>query len=226
MKLYQKYYTLGVYVDTWGLRNWRMEDKRILGANISLPNVEWEGVIPHTFLGLKIEYQLVNENFNGILNEKYKKEYALESDLKDYNKTTQMDLIQKLTKEYNNTAINKKKWQNKTDENIYKEIDKDYLFFRQGYKDITIPVKQYFKNAVFFNYQAYEKTLKNFIQSEKSNIQDIEGFFGFAPYKSSASHWGKVFNNQYKSSAPLRTSSYDNKESGGKVFQNNQFIGI
>ena len=34
MKLYQKYYTLGVYIDTWG----------------------WgEGVIPHVFLGLKKE---------------------------------------------------------------------------------------------------------------------------------------------------------------------------
>ncbi|RDU59034.1 hypothetical protein [Helicobacter sp. MIT 14-3879] len=52
-----------------------------------------------------------------------------------------------------------------------------------------------------------------------------DGFFGFAPVESSASHWGKVFeNNQYKSSAPLRTSSYDNKESGGKVFENNQYV--
>lgn len=67
-KLYQKYYTLGVYVDTWG----------------------WgEGVIPHVFLGLKKEYQLVNENFKGTLSDELKKKYILESELEKHSKTTQ-----------------------------------------------------------------------------------------------------------------------------------------
>jgi len=89
MKLYQKYYTLGIYVYTWGVN---------------------EGIIPHTFLGLKIEYQLINENFNGELNDELRKKYAIESDLKAYNKMTQIELINKLTQEFENNEANKKKW--------------------------------------------------------------------------------------------------------------------
>lgn len=181
MKLYQKYYTLGVYIDTWG----------------------WgEGVIPHVFLGLKKEYQLIDENFQGTLSDELKKNYILESELEKHSKTTQMQLIENLTQEYKNNDINKEKWKKQTT-----DFDDNYLFFRQGYRDITIQAKEYFKNAIFFHYQAYKRSLINFIQSEKSNIQNIEGFFGFAPYKS----------------APLRTSSYGDKESGGKVFQNNHY---
>ena len=63
----------------------------------------------------------------------------------------------------------------------------------------------------FYHYQAYKEYLAKFIQSNVSNIYDIEGFFGFAPY----------------SSAPLRTSSYGDRERGGKVFQNNhESIGL
>lgn len=47
-------------------------------------------ILKPSFLGLKIEYALINENFNGTLDEKHRKEYALVSDLRDYNKTTQV----------------------------------------------------------------------------------------------------------------------------------------
>ncbi|RDU61419.1 hypothetical protein CQA53_10190, partial [Helicobacter didelphidarum] len=112
-KLYQKYYTLGVYVDTWG---WN------------------EGVIPHVFLGLKVEYQLINENFNGTLDDKSRKQYAVESKLEKHSKTTQMELIEKLTREFKHNEANKEKWIEQKDEAIYEELDEDYLFFRQGYK--------------------------------------------------------------------------------------------
>ena len=70
MKLYQKYYTLGVYIDTWG----------------------WgEGVIPHVFLGLKKEYQLIDENFQGTLSDELKKKYISESKLEKHSKTTEME---------------------------------------------------------------------------------------------------------------------------------------
>lgn len=181
MKLYQKYHTLGVYVDTWGFG---------------------EGVIPHVFLGLKIEYRLVKENFNSILDKKYKKKYATESDVKEYNLITQMQLIEKLTERYMNNDENKKKWLEKTT-----EFDKDYLFFRRGYKDITLEAKAFFNNKQFSNYQEYKGTLVKFIESSESNIAEIEGFFGFAPYKS----------------AILRTSSLGDRERGGKVYQNNHY---
>ena len=181
MKLYQKYYTLGVYVDTWGLK---------------------EGVIPHVFLGLKKEYRLVNENFKGVLNDELKKKYIAESELEKHSKTTQTQFIDSLTQEYENNKINREKWAEKTE-----DFDGSYLFFRQGYKDITFPAKQYFRGKTFDDYQAYKEYLAKFIQSNVSNIYDIEGFFGFAPYDS----------------ALLRTSSYGDKERGGKVFQNNHY---
>ena len=92
-KLYQKYYTLGVYVDTWGLG---------------------EGKIPHVFLGLKKEYQLVNENFKGTLSDELKKKYILESELEKHSKTTQIELINNLTQEYENNETNRKKWTGQT----------------------------------------------------------------------------------------------------------------
>lgn len=180
-KLYQKYYTLGVYVDTWG---WN------------------EGKISHVFLGLKKEYQLVNENFKGTLSDELKKKYIVESELEQHSKTTQIELINNLTQEYENNETNRAKWTGQT-----KVFDENYLFFRRGYKDITLPAKQYFKGKTLYHYQAYKDSLAKFIQSNVSNIYDIEGFFGFAPY----------------SSAPLRTSSYGDRERGGKVFQNNHY---
>lgn len=160
------------------------------------------GSNPHVFLGLKKEYQLIDESFQGTLSDELKKNYILESKLEKHSKTTQMQLIDNFTQKYKNNDTNKKKWKKQTT-----DFDKDYLFFRQGYKDITIQAKEYFQNAIFFHYQAYKRSLIKFIQSEKSNIQNIEGFFGFAPYES----------------APLRTSNYGDKESGGKVFQNNHY---
>ncbi|MWV62132.1 hypothetical protein DCO58_05840 [Helicobacter saguini] len=180
-KLYQKYYTLGVYVDTWGLN---------------------EGAIPHVFLGLKIEYRLIADSFRGILNDEYNKVYVLETQLKSYNKTTQMEFIERLTHDINNDD-NKNKWIKNT-----ALFDNEFLFFTQGYQDITLHVKEYLKSKIFFHYQSYKQSLDKFIQSKTSNIRDIEGFFGFAPYKSSA---------------PLRTSSYGKQEMGGKVYQNNHY---
>ncbi|RDU58710.1 hypothetical protein CQA53_12025, partial [Helicobacter didelphidarum] len=93
---------------------------------------------------------------------------------------------------------NKEKWIEQKDEAIYEELDEDYLFFRQGYKDITIPAKEALKRFTFCYYKQYKDALNDFIQSETSNIRDIEGFFGFAPVESKSNHWGKVYeNNQY-----------------------------
>ena len=170
-----------MYVDTWG---WN------------------EGAIPHVFLGLKKEYQLINENFKGTLSDELKKKYIVESELEKHSKTTQIELINNLTQEYENNETNRAKWAEETE-----DFDENYLFFRQGYKDITIPAKQYFRGTTFYHYQAYKDSLAKFIQSNVSNIYDIEGFFGFAPYKS----------------ALLRTSKYGEKDRGGKVFQNNHY---
>lgn len=177
-KRHQQYHTLGVYVDTWG---WN------------------EGVIPHVFLGLKRECTLIND---GSKDTGDGKKCISESELKKHSKTTQMELIDNLTQEYENNETNRVKWLKKTE-----DFDGSYLFFRRVYRDITIPAKQYFQNKTFKDYQTYKKSLAEFIQSNASNIDDIEGFFGFAPYKS----------------ALLRTSKYGEKDRGGKVFQNNHY---
>ena len=55
-------YSLGVYV------------------NRNMFSAGGEGM-PHVFLGLKIEYTLINANFNGVLDEKVRKKYAIKKEL-------------------------------------------------------------------------------------------------------------------------------------------------
>ncbi|MGX2973270.1 hypothetical protein, partial [Helicobacter sp. T3_23-1059] len=198
MKLYLKYHSIGVYVDTWGMRDCKIE------KNFPYVSCEYEGIIPHVFLGLKTEYELINENFEGQLSENAKIECVLETDLQEHSFPTQIELIEKLTRQYKNNNENKKQWA-KTENNA--TFDKEFKFFRQTYRDITVPFKETMGNKEYQTYKEFKDNFENFVSSKASNVMNIEGFFGFAPYES----------------ALLRTSSVGTKERGGKIFQNNHY---
>lgn len=198
MKLYLKYHSIGVYVDTWGMRDCKIT------TNLPLVSCEYEGIIPHVFLGLKTEYELINESFEGQLSGNAKIECALETDLQKHSFPTQIELIEKITQQYENSDKHKNQWVETNNNEI---LDKEFKFFRQTYRDITTPFKKEIGNKEYQTYKEFKDDFENFAKGKTSNVMDIEGFFGFAPYES----------------ALFRTSSFGTKERGGKVFQNNQY---
>ena len=133
--------------------------------------------------------------------------------------TTLFDLQQELSKykyyfdgsdkfkAWRDTELDKTKANAKDfDEALRKEFNDNFTFLRQCYADITEPffiwVKNiknrdddYLKSKIVFD--EFESLFNEFIESSYSNIESIEGFFGFAPVEST-NHWGKVFeNNQH-----------------------------
>ena len=142
------------------------------------------------------------------------------------NDITLEDLRKKLSQEkyqYNFTNHkNFKAWQDVSlgensfnkdfDKNLRETFNNDFTFLRQCYADITEPFFEWLETkkqsiAINTDFIAFEQLFKEFIESPYSNIDSIEGFFGFGPYKTG------LFEN-YKDG---------NFQTGGKVFQNNHW---
>ncbi|MDD7296687.1 hypothetical protein, partial [Helicobacter bilis] len=144
--------------------------------------------------------------------------------------TTLFDLQQELSKKYKyyfdgsdefkawrDTELDKTKANDKDfNETLRKEFNDNFTFLRQCYADITEPFfiwvkniknrdNDYLKSKIVFD--EFESLFNEFIESSYSNLDSIEGFFGFGPYHTS------IWNN-YK---------YDRHDTGGKVFQNNHW---
>lgn len=96
---------------------------------------------------------------------------------------------------------------------LRKTFNNDFTFLRQCYADITEPFFiwlesiQHTKTDLIKNFDEFESLFNEFIESSYSNLDSIEGFFGFGPYHTSM--W-----NNYE---------YDKHDTGGKVFQNNHW---
>ena len=120
-------------------------------------------------------------------------------------------------KAWRDTELDKTRANDKDfDEALRKEFNDNFTFLRQCYADITEPffewVKDiknrdddYLKSKIVFD--EFESLFNEFIESSYSNLDSIEGFFGFGPYHTSM--W-----NNYE---------YDKHNTGGKVFQNNHW---
>ncbi|WP_104717963.1 hypothetical protein [Helicobacter trogontum] len=108
-------------------------------------------------------------------------------------------------KAWKDTELDKTKADNKDfDEALRKEFNDNFTFLRQCYADITEPFFiwlesiQHIKTDLIKNFDEFESLFNEFIESSYSNLDSIEGFFGFAPVESKSNHWGKVFeNNQH-----------------------------
>ena len=135
--------------------------------------------------------------------------------------TTLFDIQQELSKKYKyyfdgsdefkawrDTELDKTKANDKDfNEALQKEFNDNFTFLRQCYADITEPFfiwvkniknrdNDYLKSKIVFD--EFESLFNEFIESSYSNLDSIEGFFGFAPVESTTNHWGKVFeNNQH-----------------------------
>ena len=141
--------------------------------------------------------------------------------------TTLFDLQQELSKKYKyyfngsdefkawrDTELDKTRANDKDfNETLRKEFNDNFTFLRQCYADITEPFFiwlesiQHIKTDLIKNFDEFESLFNEFIESSYSNLDSIEGFFGFGPYHTSM--W-----NNYE---------YDKHNTGGKVFQNNHW---
>lgn len=143
---------------------------------------------------------------------------------------TLFDLQQKLSKKYKyhvtsskefkaweDTILNVEESFNKDfDKTLRETFNKDFTFLRQCYADITEPFFEWIKNIkningdylqTKMNFDEFQSLFEEFIKSKYSNVDSIEGFFGFGPYETSLV-------NNYKE---------DEYKTGGKVFQNNHW---
>lgn len=144
--------------------------------------------------------------------------------------TTLFDLQQELSKKYKyyfdgsdefkawrDTELDKTRANDKDfNETLRKEFNDNFTFLRQCYADITKPFFIWVKNIKNrddsylqdkMDFNEFENLFNEFVESSYSNLDSIEGFFGFGPYHTS------IWNN-YK---------YDRHDTGGKVFQNNHW---
>ena len=228
MIAYNKRYSLGIYVNDWGymagsegnphvflslkIEKTQCNDRQIAFQKERVFALEKSPFKENLFSQIRKEKQMLKEM------ECFVSESALE------------DLRKALSEKYTYTFVshkNFKAWQDTSlnlqdsfnqdfDKGIREALNKDFIFLRQCYADITEPffiwVKNiknrddnYLQNKMSFD--EFESLFNEFIESSYSNIESIEGFFGFGPYET------KLFN------------KYENNDytTGGKVFQNNHW---
>ena len=228
MIVYNKQYSLGIYVNDWGF---------VMGS---------EGN-PHVFLSLKIEKTQCNDKqiafqkekilalekspFKENLFSQIRKEKQTLKEMECFvSESTLEDLRKALSKKYKyyfdgsdefkawrDTELDKTKANDKDfDETLRKEFNDNFTFLRQCYGDITEPFFIWVKNIKniddsylqdTMSFDEFENLFNKFIESPYSNLDSIEGFFGFGPYETRL--FNKYENNDYTT--------------GGKVFQNNHW---
>ncbi len=166
---------------------------------------------PHVFLGLKREKVKCNDiqiKMQEDLYQHYLKYNMLEQANQCKANIEQMqcfvadrtlfDLQQELNKKYKYHVTSSdefKAWKD-TDLDITdfkvkalrETFNNDFTFLRQCYADITEPFFiwlesiQHTKTDLIKNFDEFESLFNEFIESSYSNLDSIEGFFGFGPY--------------------------------------------
>ncbi|MGX3044659.1 hypothetical protein [Helicobacter sp. T3_23-1056] len=81
---------------------------------------------------LYLKYHSIGVYFEGQLSGNAKIECALETDLQKHSFPTQIELIEKITQQYENSDKHKNQWVETNNNEI---LDKEFKFFRQTYRD-------------------------------------------------------------------------------------------
>lgn len=200
-KHYNITYSLGIYVDGW----W--------GGN---------GMPPHIFIGLKNEKIKFSQSQVAMFKQMFEGYKDYENFIKNAENfiqpATQYQLTQALNKKDIDKAENQQAWlngeNNKEQAEKRAEFDRDFAFFRICQTDITLNFKEFLETlkAQPNTYDEIVKYVDMYAQTHKEYVLNIEGFFGFGPYVSSVK---KMADEKFKGQAK--------NESGGKVYQNNQY---
>ena len=200
-KHYDVAYSLGIYVDGW----WGGNDAP-----------------PHIFIGLKNEKIKFSSSQITMFKQMFQGYKNYENFIKNAESfvqpKTQYQLTQALSKKDIKKSENRQAWLNGENdkEHVEKraEFDRDFTFFRICQVDITLKFKEFLKalKAQPNTYDEIVKYIDIYTQTYKEHLLNIEGFFGFGPYVSSAR---KMADEKFKNQAK--------NESGGKVYQSNQY---
>lgn len=200
-KPYNNGYSVGIYVDGW----W--------GGN---------GMPPHIFIGLKNEKIKLSQHQITMFKQmfqRYKDSGSFTKNAENFiQPATQYQLTQTLSKKDIDKAENKQAWLNGKNDKDYVEkrveFDRDFAFFRICQTDITLNFKKFLETLKVQpnTYDEIVKYVDMYAQTHKEYVLNIEGFFGFGPYVSSTK---KMADEKFKGQAK--------NESGGKVYQNNQY---
>lgn len=218
---YNKKYSLGIYENDWGFMVGSEGNPHIfLGLKIETEQCnEMQIYMQKRLYDGFVQNNMIETANRCKLKIKQMECFIIESTLND--------LREKLDKEYKYTFIGDKKykaWQDTitdTDDSFNKDFNKelreklnaDFTFLRQCYTDITEPFFQWLekiKQETFTEqdeFSKFESLFNEFAESKYSNIDSIEGFFGFGPYETGL----------------FRSYENNNLQTGGKVFQNNHW---
>ncbi|MGX2973080.1 hypothetical protein, partial [Helicobacter sp. T3_23-1059] len=219
--IYNKKYSLGIYVNRfWWQIGGAGNPHIFLGLKIE------KAKCSETQIGMqkRLYESFMKNNMTEAVNQCKLKIKQMECFIAE---STLNDLKEKLDKECKYTFTSNKKykaWQDAitdTNDSFNRDFDKelreklnaDFAFLRQCYADITEPFFQWLKTIkreTFTEQDEFSKfknLFNEFVESKYSNIDSIEGFFGFGPYETG------VFR-KYKN---------NNHQTGGKVFQNNHW---
>ena len=212
-------YSLGIYVNDWGymagsegnphvflslkIEKTQCNDKQIAFQKEKILALEKSPFKENLFSQIRKERQMLKEmecfvsestleDLRKALSKKYKYYFDGSDEFKAW-KDTELDKTKANDKDF--------------DETLRKEFNDNFTFLRQCYGDITEPFFIWVKNIKnrddsylqdTMSFDEFESLFNEFIESSYSNIESIEGFFGFGPVESTTNHWGKVFeNNQH-----------------------------
>ncbi|MCR2040485.1 hypothetical protein CHLV4142_10070 [Campylobacter helveticus] len=217
-------YSLGIYVNDWGFAMGSegnphvflgLKREKVQCSNMQTKIQEnlYQHYLKHNMLEQANQYKInidkmrcfIDENTLFDLQQELSKKYEYYFDESDEFKAW-------IDTELDKTKVNDKDF----NEILRKEFNDNFTFLRQCYADITEPFfiwvkniknigNDYLKNEMSFD--EFENLFNEFVKSSYSNLDSIEGFFGFGPYKTS------LFNNYQK----------NQHNTGGKVFQNNHW---
>lgn len=221
--IYNYKYSLGIYVNDWGFMMGSegnphvflgLKREKVYCSNIQIKIQEdlYQHYLKHNMLEQANQCKINIDKTRCFLDE-----------------NTLFDLQQELSKykyyfygsdefkAWRDTGLDKTKVNDKDfNEILRKEFNDNFTFLRQCYADITEPFFIWVKNIKNIgndylqskmSFGEFENLFNEFIKSSYSNLDSIEGFFGFGPYKTS------LFNNYQK----------NQHSTGGKVFQNNHW---
>ncbi|MBZ7936617.1 hypothetical protein H2279_08280 [Campylobacter sp. B0100352/1] len=216
-------YSLGIYVNDWGFMmgsegnphvflGLKREKVYCSDMQIKMQEDLYQYYLKHNMLEQANQCKIKIDKMRCFLDEntlfdlqqelsKYKYYFDRSNEFKAWRDTI-LNSAESINKDFNKT--------------LRETFNNDFTFLRQCYADITEPFfiwikniknidNDYLKNEMSFD--ELENLFNEFIKSSYSNLDFIEGFFGFGPYKTS------LFNNYQK-------NQYN---TGGKIFQNNHW---
>lgn len=216
-----KKYSLGIYVNDWGFMMGSegnphvflgLKIEKVKCNNIQIKTQEnlYQHYLKHNMPEQANQCKINMEQMQCFINEKTLEDFKNElSEKYKYYLTSSKEF-----EAWQDTTLNLKESINKNfDKALREAFNNNFTFLRQCYADITEPffkwleIIKHVNMSSIKNFNDFQVFFDEFAESKYSNLDSIEGFFGFGPYQTNLV-------NNYKENKYM---------TGGKVFQNNHW---